>query len=62
MFSYDSFVNNPITIALTYKVYASYTTIISTPMFHVLGFNDLTIPLLMAVEHWYYNGTLTVNH
>lgn len=60
MFSYDSFVNNPITIALTYKVYASYTTIISTPMFHVLGFNDLTIPLLMAggtlVLQRYFNG------
>ncbi|RIM38312.1 long-chain fatty acid--CoA ligase, partial [Staphylococcus cohnii] len=60
MFSYDSFVNNPINTALTYKVYASYTTIISTPMFHVLGFNDLTIPLLMAggtlVLQRYFNG------
>ncbi|WP_145411457.1 AMP-binding protein, partial [Paenibacillus xylanexedens] len=34
MFSYDSFVNNPINIALTYKINSTYTTIVSTPMFH----------------------------
>ncbi|PHK48708.1 class I adenylate-forming enzyme family protein [Staphylococcus edaphicus] len=60
MFTYDSFVNNPINIALTYKMNSTYTTIISTPMFHVLGFNDLTLPLLMAggtlVLQRYFNG------
>ncbi|WP_436860805.1 class I adenylate-forming enzyme family protein [Staphylococcus caeli] len=60
MFTYDGFVNNPINTALTYKINATYTTIISTPMFHVLGFNDLTLPLLMAggtlIIQRYFNG------
>ncbi|MGE0975436.1 class I adenylate-forming enzyme family protein [Staphylococcus cohnii] len=60
MFSYDSLVNNPINIALTYKINSTYTTIVSTPMFHVLGFNDLTLPLLMAggtlILQRYFNG------
>src|SRR5699024_10421516 len=41
-------VNNPINTALSYKINATYTTIISTPMCNVLGFNDLMFPLLIA--------------
>ncbi|UXS75658.1 long-chain-fatty-acid--CoA ligase FadD [Staphylococcus chromogenes] len=60
MFSYDSFVNNGTNIELTYKFNSDYTTIISTPMFHVLGFNDTVLPTLMAggtlVLQRYFNG------
>ncbi|SDW08338.1 long-chain acyl-CoA synthetase [Marinococcus luteus] len=60
MFTYESFVNNMINTALTYKTHAGYTTIVSTPMFHVLGFNDLSLPLLMAggtlILHRYFDG------
>ncbi|MGO3049857.1 long-chain fatty acid--CoA ligase [Staphylococcus casei] len=60
MFTYDSFVNNPINLILTYRIDADYRTIIATPMFHVLGFNDLTLPLLMAggtvILQRYFNG------
>lgn len=60
MFSYDSLVNNLINTVLTYKINATYKTIIATPMFHVLGFNDLILPLLMAggtaVLQRYFNG------
>lgn len=60
MFSYDSLVNNPMNTLLTYKVNSDFTTILSTPMFHVLGFNDLTLPLLMAggtiIIQRYFNG------
>lgn len=48
MFTYESFVSNPINNILTYKVNSNFKTILSTPLFHVLGFNDLSIPLLMA--------------
>ena len=60
MFSYDSLVNNLINTVLTYKINATYKTIIATPMFHVLGFNDLILPLLMAGERQYCNVTLMV--
>lgn len=60
MFTYDSFVSNVINTALTYKINSSYSTIISTPMFHVLGFNDLALPLIMAggtlILHRYFDG------
>lgn len=60
MFTYESFVSNPINTVLTYKIHSSYKTIVSTPLFHVLGFNDLSIPLLMAggtlILQRYYNG------
>lgn len=60
MFTYDSLVSNPINTILTYKINSNYKTIVSTPLFHVLGFNDLSIPLLMAggtiVLHRYFNG------
>src|SRR5699024_5349404 len=60
MFTYDSFVSNPMNTALTYKINSTFKTIVSTPMFHVLGFNDLTLPLLMAggtlIIQRYFNG------
>ncbi|NLK11712.1 MAG: long-chain fatty acid--CoA ligase, partial [Staphylococcus equorum] len=60
MFTYETFVSNPINTALTYKINSTYKTIVSTPMFHVLGFNDLTLPLLMAggtlIIQRYFNG------
>ena len=60
MFTYDSFVSNVINTALTYKINSGYTTIISTPMFHVLGFNDSALPLIMAggtmIIQRYFNG------
>ncbi|PTI66097.1 class I adenylate-forming enzyme family protein, partial [Staphylococcus succinus] len=65
MFTYDSFVNNPINLILTYRIDADYRTIIATPMFHVLGFNDLTLPLLMAggtvILQRYFNGEVLNN-
>ncbi len=60
MFSYESFVNNGANIELTYKFNSEYLTIISTPMFHVLGFNDTVLPTLMSggtlVLQRYFNG------
>lgn len=60
MFSYESFVHNGANIELTYKFNSDYLTIISTPMFHVLGFNDTVLPTLMAggtlVLQRYFNG------
>lgn len=60
IFTYESFVNNVINTALTYKINSTHSTIISTPMFHVLGFNDTALPLIMAggtlVLHRYYDG------
>ena len=48
MFSYESFMNNGANIQLTYRLNSDYTTIIGTPMFHVLGFNDTVLPSMMA--------------
>lgn len=60
MFTYESFTTNAVNTILTYKVNADFSTIVSLPMFHVFGFNDLTIPLLMAggtiVLHRYFEG------
>ncbi|UXV32439.1 long-chain-fatty-acid--CoA ligase FadD [Mammaliicoccus sciuri] len=60
MFTYDSFTSNAINTILTYKVNSGFSSIISLPMFHVFGFNDLVIPLLMAggslVLHRYFEG------
>ncbi|WP_323703771.1 class I adenylate-forming enzyme family protein [Mammaliicoccus sp. Dog046] len=59
-FTYESFVSNAINAILTYKVNDEFTTIVSLPMFHVFGFNDLTVPLLMSggslVLHRYFEG------
>lgn len=60
MFTYDSFVSNIINTALTYKINSEQSTIISTPMFHVLGFNDTALPLIMSggtlILHRYFDG------
>lgn len=60
IFTYDSFVSNVINTTLTYKINSSYTTILATPMFHVLGFNDTALPLLMTggtlIIERYFNG------
>jgi|SRR5690625_1843895 len=60
MFTYESFVANMINTALTYKTNAKETSIISTPMFHVLGLNDTALPLVMAggtlVLQRYFDG------
>ena len=48
MFSYESFMNNGANIQLTYRLNSDFTTIISTPMFHVLGLNDTVLPSMMA--------------
>lgn len=62
MFTYESFVNNAINTALTYNMHAGYSTIVATPMYHVLGFNDLTLPLLMAggtiILQRYFDGKI----
>ena len=47
MFTYESFVNNGINLNLTYNTVPDDVAIVSLPMFHVFGFNDLTIPMLM---------------
>ncbi|EHJ08057.1 long-chain-fatty-acid--CoA ligase FadD [Staphylococcus simiae] len=60
MFSYESFVHNGANLELTYKFNSNYVTIISTPMFHVLGFNDTVLPVLMTggtlILQRYFNG------
>ncbi|GGI43095.1 class I adenylate-forming enzyme family protein [Mammaliicoccus stepanovicii] len=60
MFTYESFTSNAINSILTYRVNSNFSTVVSLPMFHVFGFNDLTIPLLMAggklVLHRYFEG------
>nr|WP_263314640.1 AMP-binding protein [Mammaliicoccus sp. Marseille-Q6498] len=60
MFTYESFTTNAINSILTYKVHSGFSTIVSLPMFHVFGFNDLTIPILMSggslVIHRYFEG------
>lgn len=60
MFTYDSYVSNVINAVLTYKTNSKQTSIISTPMFHVLGLNDTALPLIMAggtlVLHRYFDG------
>lgn len=48
MFSYESFMNNGANIQLTYRLNSDFTTIIGTPMFHVLGLNDTVLPSMMA--------------
>lgn len=61
MFTYESFTANAINLILTYKVNSNFSTIVSLPMFHVFGYNDLTVPLLMAggtlVLHRYFEGS-----
>ena len=60
MFSYESFVHNGANLELTYKFNSNYITIVSTPMFHVLGFNDTVLPVLMSggtlILQRYFNG------
>ncbi|BBK27094.1 AMP-binding protein [Staphylococcus arlettae] len=60
MFTYESFVNNGINLNLTYNTVPDDVAIVSLPMFHVFGFNDLTIPMLMngstIVLQRYFNG------
>lgn len=60
MFTYDSFISNIVNTALTYKINASYKTILTTPLFHVLGLNDTALPAIMVggtlVLHRYYDG------
>lgn len=60
MFTYESYVSNVINAVLTYKTNSRQTSIISTPMFHVLGLNDTALPLIMAggtlVLHRYFDG------
>src|SRR5699024_1400122 len=60
MFTYESYVSNVINAALTYKTNSTQTSIISTPMFHVLGLNDTALPLIMAggtlVLQRYFDG------
>ncbi|MBF7030302.1 long-chain-fatty-acid--CoA ligase FadD [Staphylococcus kloosii] len=46
MFTFESFIHNNITVNHTYPVYPTDITIVSLPMFHVFGFNDLTLPVL----------------
>ncbi|WP_462421082.1 long-chain-fatty-acid--CoA ligase FadD [Salinicoccus sp. Marseille-QA3877] len=60
MFTYESYVSNVINAALTYKTNSKQISIISTPMFHVLGLNDTALPIIMAggtlVLHRYFDG------
>ncbi|MBF7016064.1 long-chain-fatty-acid--CoA ligase FadD [Staphylococcus durrellii] len=46
MFSHDSFVSNGIILNHTHPTYPTDLTIVALPLFHVFGFNDLTIPAL----------------
>lgn len=46
MFSHDSFVSNGINLNHTHPTYPTDVTIVALPMFHVFGFNDLTLPAL----------------
>lgn len=60
MFTYDSFTANGINTVLTYKINSDFVSIVSLPMFHVFGLNDLVLPLLMSggslVLHRYFEG------
>lgn len=62
MFSYESFMNNGANIQLTYRLNSDFTTIIATPMFHVLGLNDTVLPAMMAgstlVIQRYFEGQM----
>lgn len=48
MFTYESFHSNMINEIVTVGVTSEDSTIAGAPMFHVLGYNDLVVPLLFA--------------
>lgn len=46
--THQSYLNNIYNEMLSWNLHESYSTIASAPMFHVVGFNDVVLPILMV--------------